>query len=43
MNILVTGGFGYIGGRIAVQLERAGHQITLGTSKKKSAVMVATR
>ena len=31
MNILITGGFGYLGGRLAQYLDQAGHDIYLGT------------
>lgn len=31
MRILITGGFGYVGGRLAEYLANAGHQIVLGT------------
>jgi UDP-glucose 4-epimerase len=31
MRILITGGFGFIGGRLAVHFEQAGHQIVLGS------------
>lgn len=31
MRILITGGFGFIGGRLAVYLAKSGHQIILGT------------
>lgn len=31
MKILITGGFGFIGGRVAQHLAKLGHQITLGT------------
>lgn len=31
MRILITGGFGFVGGRLAAHLVRAGHQIMLGS------------
>jgi UDP-glucose 4-epimerase len=31
MRILITGGFGFVGGRLAVHLMHAGHQIVLGS------------
>jgi UDP-glucose 4-epimerase len=35
MRILVTGGFGYLGGRIAQSLSSKGHKIILGSRKKQ--------
>jgi len=34
MHFLVTGGFGFVGGRLAKYLQLAGHSVTLGTRKK---------
>ena len=31
MRILITGGFGFIGGRLATDLFRAGHEVVIGT------------
>ena len=31
MNILITGGFGYIGSRLVKHLHNEGHQVTIGT------------
>lgn len=36
MRILITGGFGLIGGRLAQHLQRAGHQIVLGSRNASS-------
>lgn len=33
MRILITGGFGFVGGRLAVHLAKQGHKIVLGTRK----------
>ena len=33
MRILITGGLGFVGGRLAVHLQQAGHQIVLGSRK----------
>ena len=38
MRIFITGGFGFIGGRLAVHLSEAGHQIVLGSRKPISSV-----
>ena len=32
MRILITGGFGFVGGRLAIHLVRVGHQIVIGSS-----------
>lgn len=37
MRILITGGLGFVGGRLAVHLQQAGHQIVLGSRKVSSA------
>lgn len=34
MRILITGGFGYIGGRLGQHLQKLGHQVILGSSTK---------
>jgi UDP-glucose 4-epimerase len=31
MRILITGGFGYVGGRLAEHLQKTGHQVVLGS------------
>lgn len=36
MRILITGGFGYIGGRLGQHLQQAGHQIVLGSRNASS-------
>lgn len=36
MRILITGGFGFVGGRLAVHLVQAGHQIVLGSRNEIS-------
>ena len=36
MRILITGGFGFIGGRLAVHLAQSGHQIIIGTRHSKN-------
>lgn len=33
MHILITGGFGYVGGRVAQHLSARGHQVTLGSRR----------
>ncbi len=33
MHVLISGGTGYIGGRLSVHLSRAGHQVILGSRK----------
>ena len=35
LRILITGGFGFVGGRLAVHLNQAGHQIILGSRSLK--------
>ena len=36
MRILITGGFGFVGGRLAVHLAQEGHQIVLGSRNANS-------
>lgn len=36
MRILITGGFGFVGGRLAVHLSAAGHQILIGTRQLRA-------
>lgn len=37
MRILLTGGFGLIGGRLGQHLQRAGHQVVLGSRQERNA------
>jgi|APSaa5957512535_1039671.scaffolds.fasta_scaffold26952_4 UDP-glucose 4-epimerase len=37
MRVLVTGGFGYLGGRVARKLVEQGHQVVLGSRRKRLA------
>lgn len=36
MRVLVTGGFGFIGGRVSQYLHQMGHEVTIGTRKIKN-------
>jgi UDP-glucose 4-epimerase len=36
MHILIAGGFGFVGGRIAKQLVEVGHQVTLGSRSERN-------
>ena len=36
MRVLITGGFGYIGGRLAEHLQNTGHQIILGSRRPRN-------
>jgi UDP-glucose 4-epimerase len=36
MRILISGGFGFVGGRLAQYLQIAGHQVVLGSRKSRS-------
>ena len=36
LRVLITGGFGYVGGRVAQYLAKIGYQIVLGSRKKQS-------
>lgn len=37
MRVLITGGFGYVGGRLGQHLNKLGHQVVLGSRTKDSA------
>lgn len=36
MRILISGGFGFVGGRLAKHFSNAGHQVVLGSSKERN-------
>jgi len=37
MKVLITGGFGFIGGRLAIHLSKLGHSVVLGSRRRQSA------